>query len=107
MCIAAAQDMQDLLAQNCQLNAMRSQIGGPPVPPVDPKPVTEAMVRLMGVKDEVYGDFPAGFGDNHAGDSREAQGLTNGTLAEDQGMQLAMPGFFLIPDQPYPAQLSS
>lgn len=68
MCIAAARDMQELLAENAQLvsevNALRSQMGvgiG-----VQPKQVTAAMAQLLSVEHETLGTFPAGFGDNHA-----------------------------------------
>ncbi|KAL4860675.1 hypothetical protein BDV12DRAFT_204803 [Aspergillus spectabilis] len=51
MCIAAA-----------KVYALRAQVGGcrGMVPPPAIRPVTDAMAHLMSVKDEVYGEFPAG-----------------------------------------------
>ncbi|KIW06101.1 hypothetical protein, variant [Verruconis gallopava] len=76
MCIAAAQGVQDLLAENDRLvsevNALRAQLGETILPPREPMPATEAMIELMAVKDEVYGEFPAGFGDNWAYSPQEA-----------------------------------
>ncbi|KAL4876159.1 hypothetical protein BJY04DRAFT_223382 [Aspergillus karnatakaensis] len=78
ICVAAGRDMQGLLAENSRLRAevevlraSRCGCGGVPIPtaaptPAAPPPVTEAMAQLMSVKDQVYGVFPAGFGDNWA-----------------------------------------
>lgn len=70
MCIAAAQDMQELLAENqrlvSEINGLHSGQGASRAPPALVKPVSEAMAQLMGVQYEDLGIFPAGFGDNWA-----------------------------------------
>ncbi|KAL0933430.1 uncharacterized protein CTRU02_212393 [Colletotrichum truncatum] len=105
MCIAAAADMQDLLAENrrlvSEINTMRSQFGGPLT---EARPVTEPMAWLMSVKDEVYGTFPAGFGDNWAEGSSED--LQPGGGIADQDVSLPVDGFFTPGDQAYLARLS-
>ncbi|KAM0559922.1 hypothetical protein ACHAPJ_003872 [Fusarium lateritium] len=72
ICLAAAQDMQDLLVENRQLilevNALRTQVMGPAALPVQAKPMTEAMGQLAETKNHVFGTFPAGFGDNSPDD---------------------------------------
>lgn len=73
MCIAAGQDMQDLLEENrrlvSEITALRAQVGTTSPFLVEPKPVTTAMARLMGVENEVLGTFPDGFYDNRNGES--------------------------------------
>ncbi|KAL5338633.1 hypothetical protein BJX70DRAFT_195456 [Aspergillus crustosus] len=94
MCIAAGRDMQRLLAENGRLSAEveghRAQRAAPAAPePISapatgPVRITEAMVQLMSVKDQVYGGFPAGFGDNWAyghGDHRGYAGFNSGDNA--------------------------
>ncbi|KAJ4118946.1 hypothetical protein NW768_010688 [Fusarium equiseti] len=67
LCLAADRDMQDLLAENRrlvdQINAMRVQVNGPGVMPMEAKPVTETMKQLAETKNQVFGTFAAGFGD--------------------------------------------
>lgn len=62
MCIAAAHDMQELLAENVrlvsELNALQSQAGGERIP-VEARPVTEAMRQLMHVEQETLGEISA------------------------------------------------
>lgn len=65
--------MQELRVENnrlaSELNALRLQMGGPTVPPVETKPVTEAMAQLMDIENETAGEFPEGFGESWAGRS--------------------------------------
>ncbi|KAL2810620.1 hypothetical protein BJX63DRAFT_401684 [Aspergillus granulosus] len=96
MCVAAASDMQNLLAENSRLvaevNGLRAQLGGcggiaSPQLPVT-RPVSDAMTHLMSVKDEVYGEFPAGFGDNWA-HYRTSPTVSDGISAGNRGMELS------------------
>lgn len=68
MCIAAANDVQDLLAENQRLvsevNTLRQGTYGSIIASETPKPVTKPMMTLMSVKDEVFGNFSVGFGDS-------------------------------------------
>ncbi|KAH0421720.1 hypothetical protein CcaCcLH18_13255 [Colletotrichum camelliae] len=102
MCLDAAEDMQDLIAENrrlaVEINAMRAQTGQPLV---KPRPVSEAMTQLMSVKDEVYGVFNNGFGDNWAAEADENQRSRSGTVDQDLQLGLFPPG-----EQAYLAQLS-
>ncbi|EQB54856.1 hypothetical protein CGLO_05265 [Colletotrichum gloeosporioides Cg-14] len=102
MCLDAAEDMQDLIAENrrfaAEINAMRAQTG---LPLVEPRPVSEAMTQLMSVKDEVYGVFNNGFGDNWAAEADENQRSRSGTADHDLQLGLFPPG-----EQTYLAQLS-
>lgn len=70
MCLSAAEDMRELVAENhrliAELNELRLQAGGRNTSPLEPKPLTEAMIQLMNVPNEVCGAFPAGYGDNWA-----------------------------------------
>lgn len=75
MCLSAAEDMRDLVAENhrliTELNELRFLTGERnTTPPVEPKPLSEAMIELMNVPNEVCGTFPAGFGDNWACESQ-------------------------------------
>ncbi|KAK1467623.1 hypothetical protein CCUS01_07154 [Colletotrichum cuscutae] len=94
MCLDAAEDVQAIIEENqrliAELNVLRSQVGGPLI---EPKPITEAMTQLMSVKDEVYGEFNNGFGDNWAAEADDAQRSRSGTA--DQEHQLGLDGFFL------------
>ena len=109
--MAAAQDMEDLLAENQQLvselNTLRSQVGVPGMPLLQPRPVTEAMVQLKGVKDQVFGTFPAGFGDNWSFESPETQPTSdNQNHADESGMGLSSDNYFGSPEQQYHIQTS-
>jgi hypothetical protein len=112
MCVAAAQDMQGLLAENdrlvAEVNVLRGQLGGTIMPPSEPMLVTEAMIELMSVKDEVYGEFPAGFGDNWACNSQDPQsGASDPTLAEDDDTRLSPEDFPSTLDPSYHAHTSA
>ncbi|KAL4965779.1 basic helix-loop-helix domain-containing protein [Aspergillus stella-maris] len=82
MCLAAAQEMEEVIAENsrlvAQLNALSATGWGSLLPNATQRPVTEPMLRLMAVKDEVYGTFPAGFGDNWAHNSSPSSTDING-----------------------------
>lgn len=97
MCVAAGRDMQDLLAENrrliSELCALRTQIGATSTSPVEPKPVTSAMARLMGVENEVLGSFPAGFEDNRIGDSVERFDNGNEAVMPERDFPLVMGDF--------------
>lgn len=75
MCLSAAEDMRDLVAQNhrliAELNELRFLAGEQSTTPLESKPVSEAMAQLMNVPNEVCGTFPAGFGDNWAHGSHD------------------------------------
>ncbi|WZH49940.1 uncharacterized protein QYS62_011166 [Fusarium acuminatum] len=77
LCLAAAQDMQDFVSENnwlvAEVNAWRTQFGGPGASLVPVKPMTEAMVQLSEVKNQVFGTFNAGFGDNWVEDNSQSQ----------------------------------
>ncbi|KAJ5371358.1 uncharacterized protein N7496_007450 [Penicillium cataractarum] len=77
MCLSAAEDMRDLVAENhrlvAELNELRFLAGERNTPPLEPKPISEAMVQLMNVPNEVCGTFPAGFGDNWAYGSHDTR----------------------------------
>jgi regulator of replication initiation timing len=77
VCLAADLDMQELLAENRRLvsevNAFRAQVGGPAVPHVQAKPMTEAMKQLAETKNHVFGTFAAGFGDKWVEKASKAQ----------------------------------
>ncbi|KAL4781651.1 hypothetical protein BJX76DRAFT_334816 [Aspergillus varians] len=101
LCIDAARDMQELLAENSQLvaevNALRSQMGGTGMMPSAPRPITNAMAQLMGVQDEVYGKFPAGFGDNWACTTRASPPSASESIpSDDGGLGLSLDGGFPV-----------
>ncbi|CEJ58074.1 hypothetical protein PMG11_06745 [Penicillium brasilianum] len=77
MCLSAAGDMRDLIAENhrliAELNELRFLAGERDLPPLEPKPVSEAMIQLMNVPNEICGTFPAGFGDNWAYESHDVR----------------------------------
>ncbi|KAM0205198.1 hypothetical protein ACHAQD_009217 [Fusarium lateritium] len=77
MCLAAAQDMHDVLAENnrlvAEVNAWRAQFGEHGAPPAQLKPMTESMIQLEEVKNQVFGTFNAGFGDNWVEDTSQSQ----------------------------------
>lgn len=83
MCIAAGRDMQDLVEENrrlvSEITALRAQVGATSPFLVEPKPVTAAMARMMGVENEVLGTFPARFYDNRNTESVDR--LDNGREA--------------------------
>ena len=83
MCIAAAQDMHELLAENrrlaSELNVLCPQPWELGVQLSNERPLTEAMVQLMNVQNEVYGKFPAGFGNNWASNSINVQSNSDRT----------------------------
>lgn len=59
MCIAAAENVQDILAENCrlksELNTLRAQTMGPAAPQAGAPVVGEALTQLLEVKDEAVG----------------------------------------------------
>ncbi|CAG7566200.1 unnamed protein product [Fusarium equiseti] len=77
LCLAADRDMQDLLAENrrlvAQINAIRVQVNGPGVVPVEAKPVTETMKQLAETKNQTFGTFAAGFGDKWVEKASQSQ----------------------------------
>ncbi|KXH43663.1 hypothetical protein CSIM01_11990 [Colletotrichum simmondsii] len=92
-CLDAAEDMQDLITENrrlvAEINATRIQTGQPLV---EPRPVSEAMTQLMGVKNEVFGVFNNGFGDNWTAETDENQRSRSGTADQDLQLELFPPG---------------
>ena len=77
LCLAADRDMQDLLAEKRrlidQINAIRVQVNGPAVVPMEVKPVTETMKQLAETKNQVFGTFAAGFGDKWVEKASQSQ----------------------------------
>lgn len=70
MCLAAASEVQSLLAENLELiaevNRWREQFSDRSLD--QPKPLGEGVTALLKVDQEVFGTFPGGFGDNSNGD---------------------------------------
>ena len=69
MCMAAASEVQSLLAENLELiaevNRWREQFSDRSL--CQPKPLGEGVTALLKVDQEVFGTFPGGFGDNSNG----------------------------------------
>jgi hypothetical protein len=93
MCLSAAEDMRDLVAENhrliAELNELRFLTGERnTTPPLEPKPLSEAMIELMNVPNEVCGTFPAGWGDNWACESQSHDVLStqNNDAVMDQAI---------------------
>jgi hypothetical protein len=78
MCIAAAKEVQALLADNIELvnevNTWRERSGIPGIGPRQVKPLGEALLALLKVDQDVLGTFPGGFGDNGIGEEQEDEG---------------------------------
>ncbi|RGP76681.1 hypothetical protein FLONG3_5121 [Fusarium longipes] len=86
LCLAADQDMQELLAENRRLvsevNALRAHAVGPAVPLAQARPVTEAMKQLAETKSHVFGAFAEGFGDRWVEKASKAR-METGVDARD------------------------
>ncbi|KAL4951174.1 hypothetical protein BDW69DRAFT_186648 [Aspergillus filifer] len=82
VCLSAARELEELVAENSrlvsQLNALSATGWGSLLPNATQRPITEPMLRLMAVRDEVYGTFPAGFGDNWAHNASQPSNDING-----------------------------
>ncbi|KAH9214805.1 hypothetical protein DL95DRAFT_146506 [Leptodontidium sp. 2 PMI_412] len=76
MCLAAANEIQTILAENLELiaevNRWREQFHGEKGT-CQPRPLGEAVVSLMKLDQDVFGTFPGGFGDNSQADGNEDQ----------------------------------
>ncbi|KAF8849550.1 hypothetical protein BDZ45DRAFT_229851 [Acephala macrosclerotiorum] len=85
MCLAAASELQSILAENIQLvaevNSWREQYGVG-IGLRSAKPVGDAVQALLKVDQQVFGTFPAGFGDNGPGEGHDDQGAENGTTPQ-------------------------
>lgn len=108
ICIAAAHDMDHLLAENKRLISevvsLRLQLGLPGQPAPEPMPVTEAMTYLANVQDEIYGSFPGGLENNWAGDGRESQtGRSDRSTVEEEG-RLSSDAFLPLSEPSYHPQ---
>jgi regulator of replication initiation timing len=81
LCLAAAQDMQNFVAENnrlvAEVNAWRTQFGEPGAPLTQVNLMTEAMMQLAEVKNHVFGTFNAGFGDNWVENASQSQPNTS------------------------------
>jgi hypothetical protein len=77
MCLAAASEVQAILAENIQLivevNSWREQYGSG-MGSRQVKPVGDAVLAMLKVDQEVFGTFPGGFGDNGTGDDHDGDG---------------------------------
>ncbi|KAG4435589.1 hypothetical protein IFR05_008935 [Cadophora sp. M221] len=77
MCLAAAIEIQNILAENLELiaevNRWRGQFPGIEKSTCQPRPLGEAVVSLMKLDQDVFGTFPGGFGDNSQADGHEEQ----------------------------------
>ncbi|KAE8446526.1 hypothetical protein EG329_011858 [Mollisiaceae sp. DMI_Dod_QoI] len=86
MCLAAASEIQAILAENIELtaevNSWREQYGVAGMAPRQVRPVSDAILALLKVDQQVLGTFPAGFGDNGTGEERDDQGVENGITLE-------------------------
>lgn len=110
MCVAAAQDMQNLIAENArlvsELNAFRAQLGNVGMPPLELSPITKPMTQLMNVKNEVSGEFPAGFGDNWAYTNRETPRTGSDSSVDDEEARRSLDGSIVAPARLFHAPLS-
>lgn len=97
MCMAAGRDMQNLVAENrrlvSEINTLRVQAGAPSTLPVEPKPITAAMARLMEVENEAPGTVPSGFEDNRTGESVERSDNGNEAVTGGRDFPLLMGDF--------------
>lgn len=97
MCMAAGRDMQDLVAENnrlvSEINALRTQVGASSTLPVEPKPITAAMARLMEVENKAPETVPTGFENNRAGESVERSDKGNEAVTGGQDFPLLMGDF--------------
>lgn len=88
MCLSAAEDMRDLIAENhrliAELNELRVLAGERNPLQLEPKPLTDAMIQLMNVPNEVCGTFPAGYGDNWAYETHGVQPPQRDNLVVDR-----------------------
>jgi hypothetical protein len=75
MCLAAANGINDLLAENSELlaeiNSWRALYGGVGMTQYQARPVSDAVSDLFKVEKEIFGTFPGGFGDNGPGDEHD------------------------------------
>jgi hypothetical protein len=73
--LAAANEVRKLLADYDSLLTVLNNRQHPYVPAdiqqLPPRPVSEALLNLLGVEQEEFGTFPGGFGDNRPGDEVE------------------------------------
>jgi hypothetical protein len=74
MCLAAASEIQAVLAENIELiaevNSWREQYGSG-MGSRQVKPVGDAVLAMLKVDQEVFGTFPGGFSDNGTGDDHD------------------------------------
>ena len=88
MCLTAAEDIRDLVAENhrliAELNELRALTGERNPPQLEPKLLTDAMIQLMNVPNEVCGTFPAGYGDNWAYETHGVGPLQRDNLVVDR-----------------------
>lgn len=86
MCLAAAEEIQELLAERDELldeiNRWRVASGAP-ITPREARPVGENLWKLLDVRNETFGTFPNGFGENPSGDDQELEEPPDST-AHDQ-----------------------
>jgi hypothetical protein len=100
MCLAAASEIQSILAENLELvaevNRWREQCSGVGMAARHVKPVNDAVVTLLKVDQEAFGTFPGGFGDNGVGEEQdEDQGAENGRRSLMEEQRELMPSHFL------------
>lgn len=97
MCMAAGRDMQDLLAENrrlvSELSALRAQVGSTSTFPVEPRPITPAMEKLLGVENQLLGACPTGFEDQRAIESGECFDSCNKAGTGDRDLPLLIGDF--------------
>ena len=82
MCLAAAAEIQSILAEKNELiaevNGWREQYGVASIGSRQVKPVGDPILALLKVDQEVFGTFPGGFGDNATIEEHDDdQGLEN------------------------------
>ncbi|CZR56419.1 uncharacterized protein PAC_06307 [Phialocephala subalpina] len=85
MCLAAASEIRSILAENIELiaevNGWREQYGVG-LGSRQVKPVNDAVQSLLEIDQQVFGTFPAGFGDNGPGEGHEEQEAENGSTPQ-------------------------
>jgi hypothetical protein len=99
MCLAAASEIQAILAENLELvaevNSWREQYSAVGMTTRHVKPINDAVLELLKVDQEVLGTFPGGFGDNGVGEEHDdEQGVEKGSRAQMEEQKDPMPSHF-------------
>ncbi|KAK0100210.1 hypothetical protein ONS95_008549 [Cadophora gregata] len=103
MFLAAASEVQTLIAENLELiaevNRWRGQFSDRS--PCQPKPLGDGVLALLKVDQEVFGTFPAGFGDNSTGDGDDEEHRgQNHDLQQTEGIRHSISDSLPRPEVP-------